>query len=1014
MISTVNSSGSSSDTVWADAAEMILNPRMDSMKAEISEYNSSQLRQYDESPISTAVVATASTCNIIVLKLFSQQQEQDQNSNLPYCCIPLKVMTTTTLNSTTAVSKSTEFMNLSNRQQQRQQNTSDTENRNTPTDHSNVVVRLHPLLYEYMMIQRQMMDTATATGTTKNTIQDVPNVEKSVFKNDPSSYCCNSSMHRRPHHHKRIPGQSVTVVPLPLPGYLVECADDETTTSNSAGSSVWYMESTASSSSSASVAVAASTPMTVLEPITLPTNSRLTVQIIYKYDTMGQECSTGSGSINYTSGTSIADLDEIKLHPQKDLIRMALYGRIMTHGAILLLPIIAPNSGNKKKQLTFILYYYLIRIHDIYILPSLSSSTSSSSHDERTVVPTLLYRINDENSDIEIIYPDVDVNDGDYDTDRLRGNSSATSHVSIHDDCPGYETLQLELLQLLQWSSTNIAVGMISHPGVANALPSGILLTGCAGVGKTRLISSIGKIVYPVTSNSSSASMYHYISVQNLILLASWADEGRVMDAIYPSRMDCRMLVLDDLHILGNMSNIDSNNNNTAINRECRVVLNSIIQVIDQINNASSFSSHCVIIGLGRDKSLIPSELLKVGRLEKEVQMLPPSQSQREVILYHLLLGLTVYAADDARAQYELSCPQWAELLASVTSGCIASDLRRICSDAWCNRVARNAAIGRSNERQSLDPPMEWPVSWLDLSESVRNVVPSQLAMLDVTKPKNYIDCCSIDDWSRIHEFSWEIFAGYETVKKRIYRSVVVPWRRQLSQRSDSIEVGTIVPPTGILFHGPSGCGKTVAASCLGSSLGLPMIKVRAADVMDKWLGGSEATLRSLFTRARSAAPCILFFDEIDAIASNRANSDGVTADVMSRLLSTLLNEMDGISSTHKSNVIVVACTNRLESLDTALLRPGRLEEHIALTLPSQADAVAILEQKLALAPLAAAVDLKQAAATLTQCSASCADIEGICREAIFRAIRRCSQDYSAVSVTTEDIETAVVAIKLR
>jgi transitional endoplasmic reticulum ATPase len=247
-------------------------------------------------------------------------------------------------------------------------------------------------------------------------------------------------------------------------------------------------------------------------------------------------------------------------------------------------------------------------------------------------------------------------------------------------------------------------------------------------------------------------------------------------------------------------------------------------------------------------------------------------------------------------------------------------------------------------------------------------------------------------------------------MKRRIYRTVVVPWRRHMKME---VNTGTIIPPSGILFHGPSGCGKTMAANCLGSSLGLPMIQVRAVDVLDKWLGGSEAILRSLFNRARNAAPCILFFDEIDAIANNRAKSDGVTADVMSRLLSTLLNEMDGISNSHQSNVIIIACTNRIESLDAALLRPGRLEEHIFLTFPNEGDAYEIIQQKLALVPLHTSIDLQQIAFNLVKLSASCADIEGTCREAVYRAIRRCSNQLSNVSVTAKDIEDGIAAIKL-
>jgi transitional endoplasmic reticulum ATPase len=255
------------------------------------------------------------------------------------------------------------------------------------------------------------------------------------------------------------------------------------------------------------------------------------------------------------------------------------------------------------------------------------------------------------------------------------------------------------------------------------------------------------------------------------------------------------------------------------------------------------------------------------------------------------------------------------------------------------------------------------------------------------------------------------VLAGYASVKQRVYRTVVVPWRRQMSRRS-SADGLTIVPPSGILFHGPSGCGKTMAANCLGSSLGLPMIKVRAADVLDQWLGGSEATLRSLFARARAAAPCILFLDELDALASNRSNA-GDGSDVMSRLLSTFLNEMDGVSNHTDSNVLVVACTNRIHMLDAALLRPGRLEEHILLSWPNLEDALAILQQKLALAPVDLSIDWSSMAQHLVEHSASGADMEGLCREAIFRAMRRCSGDDAAIMVCQEDIDSAMVAMKL-
>ena len=122
---------------------------------------------------------------------------------------------------------------------------------------------------------------------------------------------------------------------------------------------------------------------------------------------------------------------------------------------------------------------------------------------------------------------------------------------------------------------------------------------------------------------------------------------------------------------------------------------------------------------------------------------------------------------------------------------------------------------------------------WEDFKEAAHTVVPSQLALLDAIKPASH-SVRDPKDWEAIHYQSWANLSGYTAVKKRVYRTVVLPWRRfYLSTASaDNALAGAIVPPSGILFHGPPGCGKTVAAGYLASSLGLPMIRVRAADVL--------------------------------------------------------------------------------------------------------------------------------------------------------------------------------------
>jgi SpoVK/Ycf46/Vps4 family AAA+-type ATPase len=418
---------------------------------------------------------------------------------------------------------------------------------------------------------------------------------------------------------------------------------------------------------------------------------------------------------------------------------------------------------------------------------------------------------------------------------------------------------------------------------------------------------------------------------------------------------------------------------------ERRLVYNSLLQVADKL------IEKCIpVLGIAHTATQLPAELTKNGRLEKEVSVPPPTQLQREHILLHTL------QETDIDSQL---CQKWAEALAPTTAGCVAADIRRICADAWTRVWARTGEASTSP-------------SWSDLRDAVHRCVPSQLATLDVTKGPTFDNICSHDDWPQIHDLAWKDFAGYPEIKKRVYRTVVVPWRRRLkSSESEATPSSTLSPPSGILFHGASGCGKTLAAQCLAASLALPMIKVRASDVLDKWLGGSEAAIRSLFSRARAAEPVILFFDEIDAIASNRA-TDGETSDVMARLLSTLLNEMDGVSSGRQANVVVVACTNRLDTLDAALLRPGRLEEHVLLQEPTARDAAHILRLNLARARLQDNVDLERIGTQLVSTGASCADLEGISRAAVMVALRRASVS-TEVSISNDDFSDAMDALKV-
>jgi len=302
-------------------------------------------------------------------------------------------------------------------------------------------------------------------------------------------------------------------------------------------------------------------------------------------------------------------------------------------------------------------------------------------------------------------------------------------------------------------------------------------------------------------------------------------------------------------------------------------------------------------------------------------------------------------------------------------------------------------------------------LEWEDLREAIKSTIPSQLSEFDVIKPEIFHQGLS---WKEMYHISCQELGGYSLVKKHVFRQVVAPWRRflqnldkSLTGKVDKIEKKWLVPPPGVLFHGPSGNGKTVVARCLASSLELPIIQVRATDLLDKWLGGSESLLRSLFARARAASPCILFLDEIDSIACNRGEGDN--NDISSRILSTLLNEMDGVSSAiQNSRNLVIACTNRIRSIDSALLRPGRLQEHFHMDNPDINDLEEIIRLRLIKIPMDRNISLENIASALFENRATGADVEGVCREAVFIAMRRddlCDDD---VSISREDFDCAI------
>jgi transitional endoplasmic reticulum ATPase len=225
---------------------------------------------------------------------------------------------------------------------------------------------------------------------------------------------------------------------------------------------------------------------------------------------------------------------------------------------------------------------------------------------------------------------------------------------------------------------------------------------------------------------------------------------------------------------------------------------------------------------------------------------------------------------------------------------------------------------------------------------------------------------------------SWEDIGGLENVKRELQETVQYP-----VEHPDKFLKYGMNPSKGVLFYGPPGCGKTLLAKAIANECQANFISIKGPELLTMWFGESEANVRDVFDKARAAAPCVMFFDELDSVAKARGSGPGDSG-AGDRVLNQILTEMDGMNS--KKNVFVIGATNRPDQIDSALLRPGRLDQLIYIPLPDENSRQAVLKASLRKSPLAPDVDLKFLAKSTNGFSG--ADLTEICQRACKLAIR--------------------------
>ena len=364
-----------------------------------------------------------------------------------------------------------------------------------------------------------------------------------------------------------------------------------------------------------------------------------------------------------------------------------------------------------------------------------------------------------------------------------------------------------------------------------------------------------------------------------------------------------------------------------------------------------------VVIGATNRVDAIDPALRRGGRFDREIEIGAPGETgRREVLDVHTR---SMPLADDVDL----------DRLAARTHGFVGADLESLAVEAAM------AALRHRTERDSL------AVTRADFETAMAAVDPSAMREYVAESPN-----AGFDD-----------VGGLDDAKATLTEAVEWP----LSY-SALFEATATDPPAGVLLHGPPGTGKTLLARALAGESDVNFISVAGPELLDRYVGESEKAVREVFARARQAAPAIVFFDEIDAVAGGR----GETHEVTERVVSQLLTEIDGLAE--NPNLMVLAATNRMDAIDPALLRPGRIETHIEVPAPDEAARRAIFAVHTDDKPVAEDVDLDRLAADSAGYSG--ADIEALCRAASMAAIREVAGEYSPDEATAHADEVSITA----
>ncbi|MBU1661037.1 MAG: CDC48 family AAA ATPase [Chloroflexi bacterium] len=463
--------------------------------------------------------------------------------------------------------------------------------------------------------------------------------------------------------------------------------------------------------------------------------------------------------------------------------------------------------------------------------------------------------------------------------------------------------------------------------------PKGVLLHGPPGCGKTLIARAV--------AHETSANFTH---INGPEVIDKWygASEATLRKIFDEAESHAPAIIfIDEIDAIAPKREEMSGDRQV----ERRVVA----QLLALMDGLTSRGNVIVIAATNIPNTLDPA-LRRPGRFDREISISVPDKGGRREILDIHTRGMPL------AENVEL------EKLAATTHGFVGADLAALSREAAMSALRRLMPdIDFAQAKIPYEKLMALEVTMDDFLAALAEVEPSAIREV----------------FTEIPDVGWVDIGGLEEIKQLLVETVEWPLRHVLI-----FEHAGVRPSKGILLHGPPGTGKTLLAKALARESEVNFIAVKGPQLLSKWVGESERGVREVFRKARMAAPCIIFFDEIDALAPRR--SGGGDSQVTERVVSQLLTELDGIEEL--KGVVVLAATNRLDRVDPALLRPGRFDFLVELPIPDRDARLSILHIHTRGMPLTGDVSLESLADQTEGFSG--ADLEGLCREAALQAIR--------------------------